>query len=69
MYYLAIIVTFSPFMWGDSSVTVKELPLHTKEACLDARKDFQKTRKDERGYYTYDSYCIYRGSDKTEIVD
>lgn len=61
MYSLILVVTFAPFMWGDSSTTIKEIKGFDSEyLCVNASHNYVSERNKE-GYLTYKTDCVKKG--------
>lgn len=61
MYSLILVVTFTPFMWGDSSTTVKEIEGFDSEyLCVKASHNYLPERNKE-GYLSYKTDCLKKG--------
>lgn len=61
MYSLILVVTFTPFMWGDSSTTIKEINgFESEYLCAKAGQNYLSERNKE-GYLTYKTDCVKKG--------
>lgn len=65
MYSLILVVTFTPFMWGDSSTTVKEIEgFESEYLCVKASHKYMIPEKTNEGYTTYKTNCLLKGQTK-----
>lgn len=58
MWTLIIITTFTPFMWGDSSTSIKEIDgFSSYELCKHANRQY-RDYKNGSGYVRFDVKCL-----------